>query len=638
MPILTNIIVTALAVGGVSTHTIAEEHIYDFYDPLNYLMQNYVDHSNQYSYHEKIKELEDNDFVAKASNITILTHGMGGDAIHWLVKNKKNNYIKTDYQFPFALTTSSERKQELGLSLKNKEIIYKIKINKNYETNLYKLVEYAENEYVFDRHSTNIDKDDINNQIVLIYEGPMGSDNDTIEDIKAYDYFDKAIDSVLSEISQYQYNNSPSINLIGHSRGGLINLIYAYEHQKVVNNLISLGTPYLGSNWANIYVNLFKLINGNYNFTAYDDMLDESHFEKYSYYLNSLEGKVNSFAFGFAQTYVYFANTIVKVLFGKKDVIGDLAKEVSDWTNGVVTIEECKKICDKLLESIKGIINICMSDETKIIIDAIEFAAHIMADYSSNEYIREIGALIANVGDIINSDFQQQYISSDVCVNLNSQLGKKRNDDIVYRFSNVDTIVLGDKNNDYYYTEEYCSSSEQKWVGHNFETKNPTVVKKIINILNSNQGFHEHSFNMNINSSVHYKKCSCDIYEIQKENHSFETKSINSKKHKITCVTCNYGYENEYDHKFTYINQGSSHIKKCEECLYQVVEQHVDNYYKITLKTHQKMCYCGANQGIEEAHDGSLMKKCSICGFTMKDTEFPPIVPGKPIIKPQPTF
>lgn len=77
MPFLTNIIVTALAVGGVSTHTIAEEHIYDFYDPLNYLMQNYVDHSNQYSYHEKIKELEDNDFVAKASNITILTHGMG---------------------------------------------------------------------------------------------------------------------------------------------------------------------------------------------------------------------------------------------------------------------------------------------------------------------------------------------------------------------------------------------------------------------------------------------------------------------------------------------------------------------------------------------------------------------------------
>ena len=63
MPILTNIIVTALAVGGVSTHTIAEEHIYDFYDPLNYLMQNYVDHSNQYSYHEKIKELEDNDFT-----------------------------------------------------------------------------------------------------------------------------------------------------------------------------------------------------------------------------------------------------------------------------------------------------------------------------------------------------------------------------------------------------------------------------------------------------------------------------------------------------------------------------------------------------------------------------------------------
>ena len=40
--------------------------------------------------------------------------------------------------------------------------------------------------------------------------------------------------------------------MVGHSRGGLLNLLYSMEHPNVVDTLMSVGTPYNGSNLGEI--------------------------------------------------------------------------------------------------------------------------------------------------------------------------------------------------------------------------------------------------------------------------------------------------------------------------------------------------------------------------------------------------
>ena len=43
---------------------------------------------------------------------------------------------------------------------------------------------------------------------------------------------------------------NPKVNLIGHSRGGITNLIYALEYPQRVHSMISIGTPFFGSDAA----------------------------------------------------------------------------------------------------------------------------------------------------------------------------------------------------------------------------------------------------------------------------------------------------------------------------------------------------------------------------------------------------
>lgn len=49
-------------------------------------------------------------------------------------------------------------------------------------------------------------------------------------------------------------SKKPKINLVGHSRGGILNMMYALNHPDIVDTLVSIGTPYLGTSLANIKV------------------------------------------------------------------------------------------------------------------------------------------------------------------------------------------------------------------------------------------------------------------------------------------------------------------------------------------------------------------------------------------------
>ena len=91
-----------------------------------------------------------------------------------------------------------------------------------------------------------------------------------------YRELDSLIDSISYDYKMYT-GKLPKVNLIGHSRGGLINLIYATNHPYNVSSLISMGTPYSGSAFSEITSLISAIgLSGAVNCNSGQDILNTS--------------------------------------------------------------------------------------------------------------------------------------------------------------------------------------------------------------------------------------------------------------------------------------------------------------------------------------------------------------------------
>jgi pimeloyl-ACP methyl ester carboxylesterase len=89
---------------------------------------------------------------------------------------------------------------------------------------------------------------DYNKHIVILF--------DAIENVGYHSEVYEELNAVLDTVS-YNYLSVkgflPKYNLVGHSRGGVVNLMYATEHPYSVENLISIDTPYYGLMIADLF-------------------------------------------------------------------------------------------------------------------------------------------------------------------------------------------------------------------------------------------------------------------------------------------------------------------------------------------------------------------------------------------------
>lgn len=614
------------------------------YDPCSISEQNIRTNSNS-TYSSYIDSLiNQNLYSTSNATITVLTHGMAGTSEDWLTKIDNSYDDDFSYILPFSINNS------LNYTGYQEDNVLKTNIFRfNYDSSsnstiLDRLIKDSNGNYKFNENET-INEQDIQTHIILIYNGELGSSSNIVTNDECYNLFEESLNTILSGISLLQEDTLPKINLIGHSRGGLVNLQYAINHKEIINNLISLGTPYSngskeeqGSNyiyddWAGFYNDINKFNTDTPS--GYDSMLNNFKFKDQ---FNNCKDYFNSYAIGFNQTCLYLTNSIANSL-GVQDFLNSLAKDMSNYTNNYLSKEQCSAIINDLTKLLnKEILKKFIVDFLKgfkFSYDFAAFFANILGDNNSKNLDKKVSDLFEYLCSIVANDTfcedesQNSIIQSDVCVNLDSQLGLTRTHNIYttlssditdtnYQFTKRDIITLDVSNSidlsNQYYEYKYAAQDYNPWVAHNFETKNPETISLITNYLLSNNDLHQHKFEWNYDSNHHYKICECGTYNYSKVKHGLTYLTSNSTKHTYRCNTCEYNISTGHSYKCSSISS-TMHKKICSVCNYNEYEEHLYSLYKDSGACHISYCICG-KQGTSEKHAiNKITGRCVKCNI-----------------------
>ena len=212
-----------------------------------------------------------------APQITVLTHGLGGRAKHWSSADGLG-------------VTFAEDSDSLLYKLSEKAggaKIYRAETRGgNYSDPKYTLYEnYGE---------TVADINSVSKHIIIVFD----SSNSTKSNDTVYVEFKYMLNDIIARVKELNPGKqSPKVNLIGHSRGGITNLQYALDYPQNVDSLISIGTPYFGSSAAESFGNI--LFGSS---LGLDDICNESIYDGYyQRWTTGYESKykdINSIAIG----------------------------------------------------------------------------------------------------------------------------------------------------------------------------------------------------------------------------------------------------------------------------------------------------------------------------------------------------
>ena len=231
--------------------------------------------------------------------VTVFTHGYNSRAKDWCNNAESLTEDNTWKDLKFLYTTSSMVYKVTANVFSNNAVIIRATVDEESNTKPYfnlllEKVELGVSEDALPK----INIEEIcsvvaNKHLVVIFEGH----NPSSSNVNMYYQFNYMLSSILYKLKDNYGGKISKVNLIGHSRGGLTNLQYALDHPDIVENLISIGTPYFGSSSATIVKNL-GIMKGD----GLKDITDEAVYESYQRTWNngyeSKYSKINAVAIG----------------------------------------------------------------------------------------------------------------------------------------------------------------------------------------------------------------------------------------------------------------------------------------------------------------------------------------------------
>lgn len=325
----------------------------------------------------------------------------------------------------------------------------------------------------------------------------------------------------------------PRINLIGHSRGGILNMQYAIEHPNLVDSLFSIGTPYNGSllydlcYFNGLDISTFSNSAFKFDSNALKDCVDFSSYYALKHFWNEYQSNESLFHtklyaistsmsfelidyicsdYDQMPSYITenFSEPLYDLIIGlllQNEIVDYINLDKSNYKN--LLSQNNRYIIGKLVGefgnininfdiaqivlTIKRIIDNLSIPSSNVDIDDInrQMENHeILENLTSNEKISLLGEVVKNILEnaIFDNSVGMYVVENDFFVDKNSQLATGYDNVIEYeKILTDENIQVFDESLDIV-INSFRMSCNPDWpiVGHNLETKDLDIINCVL--------------------------------------------------------------------------------------------------------------------------------------------------------------
>ena len=430
--------------------------------------------------------------------------------------------------------------------------------------------------------------------LCLVYNAGENDAGNVRANTYLYSRFEKRVDRFL--MAYYDiFHIVPKINLIGHSRGGLINMMYAIDHPYLVSNLLSVGTPYVGSDWAKALCYLQHLENDATYQSPYDEVAGTSFSEQYADAWNDVatEYDINTLAVGFTISTGIIETPFRSALYALYPAAAEwLLSYLGNWIVEV-TWDAWTSFVDLVLDCLMGSAAAAAYGMLGGVFNTLAFSMDVASFFTGNSSYSQLASILHYVFDLISEDLfdaawnNDGVIGTDLCVEISSQIGMDRDDNQVFDLDNA--LWVADSPSDY---GDPSRPGLLSWVPHNHEAKNPLVCQDFADELEEDPSYlHSHDFSLRTTSNRHVLDCDCGA--VFHDCHGPYTRQpVNTLQHLESCTACDFARIRPHSWAYTYNQNG--HHAHCQECDISLSFQPHDYVCRdMNANQHMYTCVCG---------------------------------------------
>ncbi|MDR0751727.1 MAG: InlB B-repeat-containing protein [Christensenellaceae bacterium] len=334
--------------------------------------------------------------------MTVLTHGLGESAYAWSGSDGRFGYEKNSLIEQLAgnreenntivfLASVRERTSSTTCNFFLKEL------KKDPKNDSY----IATNKNTTLNNHTKLSIGDAAKHIIIVFEGSQ-DENSLQGNNHAYSELRHIINKVLYDLVFWGAQN-PRINLIGHGRGGILNLMYAAEYKYNVASMYSIGTPYAGASSLDVIQTALNsidsssdIINNYINSDGVNDFLTFSSQNLANW--NMIKGFVDLHALGSAMRVDFFKDisSLVPEILGVFNQINTV-----NSTQELINIaKQNQNILGMLGKELNHTINLLdmaeQINEASSVVDAFAIMAKYKNDLN-NYYVESLDAITHSI-------------------------------------------------------------------------------------------------------------------------------------------------------------------------------------------------------------------------------------------------
>ena len=407
-----------------------------------------------------------------APQITVITHGLGGNASHW--SNDGNNNFA--YDRSSIISRIDEELSKKG----NDANIYWAVMQSSTSFCLYDLKNTSNknNLGVYQPNAATTSITNVSKHIIIIfeatkYEGVSATNGYNYE---VYEEFNYMLSKIVYDVKVLNNGYLPKINLIGHSRGGLTNLEYALDHPLMIDSVFSLGTPYFGSDTASTTLGAYFTNNSN---GRNDIICDEVYLNYYNRWLankNSLYNNIGFYALGgFSDTDFLFDALIEDENITNQYISGDILSTIRDMAfHSPGIIFALKTVSNKRRLLMDALGNYGISEELDNYIELLVDLRRSANDDNSG-FWQNLWSDITHTIPFVGCP----YFMNDLLVDLSSQIGEYEHSDSNEKY-NFNTYQKCFRNEDYENKSKKLSDNDWPAIVHNLEARDDDLINFIL--------------------------------------------------------------------------------------------------------------------------------------------------------------